>query len=152
MEPGLRILSGGELEILTTQSEHSGLYGCHLTWQDGTMWSSQEMLLTVRQRTVVTRHSANISVLEQSGSLTLHCSFTYDFSLHSSLETWWTVERGGLLAVLHTEGDERRHSTDLRGRAVYLSYPYRQISTIYLSLSLDNVRLEDDGNYTCHAR
>ena len=110
------------------------------------------MLLTVRQRTVATRHSANISVLEQSGSLTLHCSFTYDFSLHSSLETWWTVERGGLLAVLHTEGDERRHSTDLRGRAVYLSYPYRQISTIYLSLSLDNVLLEDDGNYTCHAR
>ena len=116
------------------------------------MWSSEEVLLTVRQGTEATRHSANISVLEQSGRLTLHCSFSYDFSLHSSLETWWAVERGGLETVLHTEPDGRRHSSDLRGRAVYLSFPYRQISTIYLSLSLEDVLLEDDGNYTCHAR
>ena len=116
------------------------------------MWSSEEMLLTVRERTVASRHSANITVLEHSGRLTLRCSFTYDFSLHSSLETWWTLARGGLQTVLHTKGDGRRHSSELRGRAVYLSFPYRQISTIYLSLSLDNVLLEDDGNYTCHAR
>ena len=145
-------MRGGELEILSTRSEHSGLYGCHLTWGDGRMMSSEEQLLTVRQRTVSRRQPANISVLEHSGPLTLRCSFTYDFSLHSSLETWWTVDQGGLQTVLNTEGDERRHSSDLRGRAVYLTFPYRQISTIYLTLSLDNVLLEDDGNYTCHAR
>ena len=116
------------------------------------MWSSEEMVLTVRQRTVARRQPPHISVLEHSGRLTLRCSFTYDFSLHSSLEAWWTVERGGLRAVLQTEGDERRHSSHLRGRAVYLTFPYRQISTIYLTLSLEDVLLEDDGNYTCHAR
>ena len=116
------------------------------------MLSSEEMLLTVRQGTLARRQPPNLSVLEHSGRLTMRCSFTYDFSLHSSLETWWTVGRGGLQTLLHTEGDQRRHSSELRGRAVFLTFPYRQISTIYLTLSLEDVLLEDDGNYTCHAR
>ena len=112
------------------------------------------MVVRVRQRTLATRHTPNISVLEQSGSLTLRCSFTYDFSLHSSLQTWWEVSRGRSQTVLDTEaeGEGRLHSTVMSGRAVYLTFPYRKISTTYLTLTLDNVLLQDDGNYTCNAR
>lgn len=118
------------------------------------MWSSDEMMLTVREGTRATRHPPDVTVLEQSGSVSLHCAFTYDFSLHSSLRTWWTVDTGETETVLQPlEGGRGRvQGTTLSGRAVFLTFPYRKISTIYLSLSLEDVLLEDDGNYTCHAR
>lgn len=127
---------------------------CHLTWADGAMWSSDEMMLTVREGTRATRHPPDVTVLEQSGSVSLHCAFTYDFSLHSSLRTWWTVDTGETETVLQPQegGRGRVQGTTLSGRAVFLTFPYRKISTIYLSLSLEDVLLEDDGNYTCHAR
>ena len=116
------------------------------------MWTSASLRLTVREGTRAVRDPPDITVLEETGSLSLHCSFTYDFSLHPSLVTWWTVSSGEAVRVLDTSHTERLEETALSGRALYLTYPYRKISTIYLSLSLANVLMEDDGNYTCHAR
>ena len=116
------------------------------------MWSSPSLRLTVKESTRAVRHPPDVTVLEESGSLSLHCSFTYDFSLHPSLVTWWTVSSGETVTVLDTSHSHRLEDTALRGRALFLTYPYRKISTIYLSLSLADVLLEDDGNYTCHAR
>ena len=75
------------------------------------------------------------SVLEKSGRVNLRCSFTYDFALHESLEVWWQFAGEGgqttrlLPEELSGQGDGRVFGTVLKGRAVYLSYPYRKVST-----------------------
>lgn len=39
----------------------------------------------------------------------------------------------------------------MQGRAAYLTFPYRKVSTTYLTLTIREVGLEDDGWYTCAA-
>ena len=108
-----------------------------------------------------------MTFLEHSGSLHLKCSFTYDFSLHASLQTWWTIHNGngtfnkGSILEDHlpsaVDSDQMESETDgiiatvLKGRAMYLMYPYRKVSTVYLTLVINNPRVEDSGAYTCHA-
>ena len=88
----------------------------------------------------------------------MQCSFTYDFSLHDSLKVWWEFnnEKGQKTKMkpedVTEDGINRVFGTVMKGRAFFISYPYRKVSTIYMTLSIDNVLLEDDGNYTCHAR
>ena len=105
--------------------------------------------------------------LEQTGSLHLKCSFTYDFALHKSLKTWWTIknEKGTinhdtisedqLPSAVDSEQSENEPNeiivTVLIGRAMYLMYPYRKVSTVYLSLVIRNPKVENSGSYTCHA-
>ena len=97
------------------------------------------------------------SVLEKSGRVNLQCSFTYDFSLHETLKVWWEVQKGDEKFQMKPEdvvenGKSRIFGSAFKGRAVYISYPYRKVSTIYMILSFENVFLRDDGNYTCHSR
>ena len=88
----------------------------------------------------------------------MQCSFTYDFALHDSLEVWWEFENEKKQKVkmkaedIPENGINRVFGTVMKGRAFFISYPYRKVSTIYMTLAIDNVLLEDDGNYTCHAR
>ena len=97
-------------------------------------------------------------MLEESGRVNMQCSFTYDFALHDSLDVWWEFRNEQEQPIimmpqdLTENGSRRLYGTVMKGRAVYISYPYRKVSTIYMTLSIDNVLLEDDGNYTCHAR
>ena len=106
-------------------------------------------------------------ILEQTGSLHLKCSFTYDFALHHSLKTWWALnnEKGTIKFDSISEDqlpsavDSERESenengiiaTVLKGRAMYLMYPYRKVSTVYLSLVIRNPKVENSGLYTCNA-
>ena len=48
--------------------------------------------------------------------------------------------------------DERMIATGVRGRAIYLNYPYRKVSTIYLNLAIKDAGVLDSANYTCHAK
>ena len=104
---------------------------------------------------------------EHSGNVHLRCSFTYDFSLHDSLETWWTVTKGSETYKLEVGQEKLRDATDpgsrfqrsservyangFRGRAIYLNYPYRMVSTLYLRLTIIDAEVGDSGLYTCHA-
>ena len=88
----------------------------------------------------------------------MQCSFTYDFALHDSLKVWWEFENEKKQSVkmkpedIPENGINRVFGTVMKGRAFFISFPYRKVSTIYMTLAIDNVLLEDDGNYTCHAR
>ena len=107
-------------------------------------------------------HNCN---LEQTGSLHLQCSFTYDFSLHHSLKTWWalnndketikidSISEDQLPSAVDSESENENDmiATVLKGRAMYLMYPYRKVSTVYLSLVIRNPKVENSGSYTCNA-
>ena len=88
----------------------------------------------------------------------MQCSFTYDFALHDSLKVWWEFknEKEQIIKMkpedVPENGINRVFGAVMKGRAFFISYPYRKVSTIYMTLYIDNVLLEDDGNYTCHAR
>ena len=88
----------------------------------------------------------------------MQCSFTYDFTLHDSLRVWWEFknEKNQTIKMrpedVPENGNNHVFGAVMKGRAFFISYPYRKVSTIYMTLSIDNVLLEDDGNYTCHAR
>ena len=98
------------------------------------------------------------SLLEKSGRVNMQCSFTYDFALHDSLKVWWEFkhEKKQIIKMkpedVPENGINRVFGAVMKGRAFFISYPYRKVSTIYMTLSIDNVLLEDDGHYTCHAR
>ena len=138
------------------------------------MRMSEEIILRTREKTKPKRHMPNIrfrllmrmfsilifiySLLEKSGRVNMQCSFTYDFALHDSLKVWWEFENEKEQKVkmkaedIPENGINRVFGTVMKGRAFFISYPYRKVSTIYMTLAIDNVLLEDDGNYTCHAR
>ena len=138
------------------------------------MRMSEEIILMTREKTKPRRHMPNIrfcqmnenvfklificSLLEKSGRVNMQCSFTYDFALHDSLKVWWEFknEKEEILKMkpedVPENGINHVFGTVMKGRAFFISYPYRKVSTIYMTLSIDNVLLEDDGHYTCHAR
>ena len=96
----------------------------------------------------------------------MKCSFTYDFSLHDSLVTWWSIDNGSDSIQHVTKGDrttndsavdrlqeeERIVATGVRGRAIFLHFPYRKVSTIYLSLTIKSALVQDSGVYKCNAK
>ena len=97
----------------------------------------------------------------------MKCSFTYDFALHNSLKTWWTIENeNGTFNIDSISEDQFPSAVDsrqsgnefdgiiatvIKGRAMYLMYPYRKVSTVYLSLDIRRPKIENSGSYTCHA-
>ena len=109
----------------------------------------------------------NIIFLEQSGSLHLKCSFTYDFALHDSLKSWWNINNETISVKIDSISEDQVPSavdpkqsknelngiiaTVLKGRAMYLMYPYRKVSTVYLSLVIPNPKVTNSGSYTCNA-
>ena len=149
---------------------------------------SEEIHLNVKEKTSPGQHPLNLSVLglricnlifkkrsfvsfyviEHTGSIHLDCSFTYDFSLHESLETWWNINDGTSNRQIKTVGDriveqsadqpvltdknQRVIATGVRSRAIFLNYPYSKVSTIYMRLSISDAIVEDSGNYSCHAK
>ena len=55
-------------------------------------------------------------------------------------------------AVDRLQEEERIEATGVRGRAIFLHFPYRKVSTIYLSLTIKSAKVQDSGVYKCNAR
>ena len=129
----------------------SGGYICYVTHGAQNLTSPETRLL-VREKTKPKRHLPNLSVLEGSGNVYMRCSFTYDFALHDSLEISWIFYNGDSSKNIHTNSTGRVQGKAVQGRALILTFPYRKISTTYLTLTIEDVSLEDDGWYTCVAK
>ena len=127
-----------------------GGYICYVTSGRQNLTSPETQLL-VREKTAPKRHLPNLSVLEDSGDVYMRCSFTYDFALHDSLEISWIFNNGEKTSKIMPNSTGRVQGKALQGRALILTFPYRKVSTTYLTLTIEDVSLEDDGWYTCLA-
>ena len=107
----------------------------------------------VREATKPKQHPPNISLLEGGGdSIYMRCSFTYDFGLHDSLELSWTFYNGRTAKNINLNSTGKVEGKAVQGRALILAFPYRRVSTTYMTLTIKDVSLEDDGWYTCVAK
>ena len=128
-----------------------GGYTCYVTYGRQNL-TSPETDLVVREKTNPKRHLPNLSVLEGSGNVYMRCSFTYDFALHDSLEISWIFYNGEKTTNIKPNSTGRVQGKALQGRALILTFPYRKVSTTYLTLTIEDVGLQDDGWYTCMAK
>merc|ERR1712013_870352 len=138
LNPGVTVLTDGSLNIDSVQPAHTGGYICYVTHGAQNLTSPETRLL-VREKTKPKRHLPNLSVLEGSGNVYMRCSFTYDFSLHDSLEISWIFYNGDSSKNIHSNSTGRVQGKAVQGRALILTFPYRKISTSYLTLTIEDV-------------
>lgn len=151
LNPGVTILTDGSLNIDKVQPTHTGGYICYVTSRRKNL-TSLETQLVVREKTTPKRRLPNLSVLEGSGDVYMRCSFTYDFALHDSLEISWIFNNGEKTSTIRPNKTGRVQGKAMQGRALILTFPYRKVSTTYLTLTIEDVSLKDDGWYTCLAK
>ncbi|CAM5176108.1 unnamed protein product [Eretmochelys imbricata] len=135
------------LRLRDVHIQDEGFYSCFVNSELG-LWSEETSLTVLRAR------QRELPVVVQEGEdVTLSCSFEPEQNLRLLNITWKKETAEGRDLLVHTYYNGRDQM--LRQNKAYWGrtqlYPERFHEGI-ASLRLKNVRLEDDGVYTCHVK